>query len=81
MFNFSLQRLLAHFYTGAKDFIDFNAAYNKKKESYWQKLQVSLKCKLPRDLQVVEGQSATQLQVQQQALSHFWAFIKGLLMP
>lgn len=49
--------------------------------NYWHKLQISLKPKLPRDLQATEGQSAAEIQVQQQALSHFWAFIKGLLMP
>ncbi len=71
---------MAHFYSGSPDFIKFNTEF-KSKETYWQKLQVSLKSKLPRDLLELEGQSISQSQVQQQALSHFWAFIKGLLMP
>lgn len=49
--------------------------------SLWEKLQASLTPNLPRDLQSIEGQSMTQIQVQQQALSHFWAFLKGLLIP
>lgn len=49
--------------------------------SLWEKLQSSLTPNLPRDLQSIEGQSHTQVQVQQQALSHFWAFLKGLLIP
>lgn len=36
--------------------------------------------KLPKDLQTVEGQTLAQSQVQQQALAHFWAFIKGLIL-
>lgn len=74
------QRLLAHFYAASHDFIRFNEPF-KNNETFWQKLQISLKSKLPRDLLELEGQTPSQAQVQQQALSHFWAFIKGLLMP
>lgn len=48
--------------------------------SYWDKLQVSLKPNLPRDLQSQGGQSQGQAAVQEQALSHFWDFLKGLLL-
>lgn len=61
-----------------------NARKESKEESsisLWEKLQASLTPNLPRDLQSIEGQSMTQIQVQQQALSHFWAFLKGLLIP
>lgn len=56
----------------------------EEKESgitYWEKLQGSLRPNLPRDLQSIEGQSAAQTQVQEQALAHFWAFLRGLLIP
>lgn len=49
--------------------------------TYWAKLQASLTPNLPRDLQSNEGQTVEQAQVQQQALSHFWAFLRGLLIP
>lgn len=49
--------------------------------TYWDKLKQSLSPNLPRDLQVVDGQSLAAAQVQQQALQHFWAFLKGLLIP
>lgn len=57
---------------------------NQEKESgitYWEKLQGSLKPNLPRDLQSNDGQSVAQSQVQEQALAHFWAFLRGLLVP
>ena len=64
------------------DAMQFTAELGKGRSgSYWDKLQVSLKPNLPRDLQAAEGQSAAQVQVQQQALAHFWAFVKGLLVP
>lgn len=56
----------------------------QEKESgitYWEKLQGSLKPNLPRDLQSSDGQSVAQAQVQEQALAHFWAFLRGLLIP
>lgn len=49
--------------------------------TYWEKLQGSLKPNLPRDLQSSDGQSVAQAQVQEQALAHFWAFLRGLLIP
>lgn len=58
--------------------------FPEEKESgitYWEKLQGSLKPNLPRDLQSNDGQSAGQAQVQEQALAHFWAFLRGLLIP
>lgn len=58
--------------------------HEKDEESgitYWEKLQGSLKPNLPRDLQSNDGQSLAQAQVQEQALAHFWAFLRGLLIP
>lgn len=87
----TLQRLLAHFYAGAPDLVDFTSPYPPIVEgrtpstiyppgsTYWNKLQVSLRDKLPRDLQDVPDSGSEQAQVQQQALEHFWAFIKGLI--
>jgi len=49
------------------------------KTSYWEKLLESLKPNLPRDLQVVDGQSLAAAQVQQQALQAFFSFVKNLL--
>ena len=49
--------------------------------TFWDKLQASLKPNLPRDLQMTDGQSMAQMTVQQQALTHFWAFLRGLLIP
>lgn len=54
---------------------------NESGITYWEKLQGSLRPNLPRDLQSVEGQSEAQTQVQEQALAHFWAFLRGLLIP
>nr|XP_027200661.1 myosin-G heavy chain-like [Dermatophagoides pteronyssinus] len=70
--------LAAHFAVHQK-FIKFNDTYNGESTSYWNKLQESLKTKLPRDL--VEQQSqAVQNDIQQQALMHFWSFLKNLLL-
>ncbi|KAI1291908.1 MPN domain-containing protein [Halotydeus destructor] len=75
-------RLLAHFYVEGPDAIKFAEEFKENKSaltSYWEKLQESLAPNLPRDLQVTDGQSLQAAQVQQQALTHFWAFLKGLL--
>ncbi|RWS17346.1 MPN domain-containing protein-like protein [Dinothrombium tinctorium] len=72
-------RLLAHFYIESRDAVDFKAIF-KGDITYWEKLQISLQPNLPRDLQLTEGQTTAQAQVQQQALSHFWAFLKGLIL-
>lgn len=77
---FKKQRLLAHFYMDGVDAIHFKEQYKGDKSiTYWEKLQMSLQPNLPRDLQTMEGQTSAQSQVQQQALSHFWAFLKGLI--
>jgi len=67
-----------------EEFVSFTSSSSSGKKSktamtLWEKVQDSLTPNLPRDLQSTEGQSMTQIQVQQQALSHFWAFLKGLL--
>jgi hypothetical protein len=75
-------RLLAHFYVEGVDAIKFEDEFKSNRSAtYWEKLQESLTPNLPRDLQVVESQSLAAAQVQQQALSHFWSFLRGLLMP
>lgn len=51
-----------------------------KSVSYWEKLKISLQPSLPKDLQIAEDMNEQQVQLQQQALSHFWAFLKGLLL-
>ncbi|XP_015792822.1 MPN domain-containing protein [Tetranychus urticae] len=73
-------RLLAHYYIEGPDAIKFEEDYRKDK-TYWHKLQSSLKPFLPRDLTTTVNQTQAQTQVQQQALSHFWAFLKGLIIP
>lgn len=51
---------------------------NSSSVTYWAKLQASLTPNLPRDLQSHNGQREAS-QVQQQAIAHFWAFLRGLL--
>ncbi|XP_053204278.1 MPN domain-containing protein-like [Panonychus citri] len=74
-------RLLAHYYIDGPDAIKFSDNYSTKEKTFWHKLQASLKPFLPRDLTTTVNQTPAQTQVQQQALSHFWAFLKGLLLP
>jgi thiol:disulfide interchange protein len=51
-----------------------------KHVSLWDKLKLSLQPNLPKDLQIGEEMNEQQVLLQQQALSHFWAFLKGLLL-
>ncbi|KAH7645009.1 mpn domain-containing protein-like protein 2 [Dermatophagoides farinae] len=72
-------RILAAHFAVHQKFIKFNDTFQGESTSYWNKLQESLKTKLPRDL--VETQSqAVQNDIQQQALMHFWSFLKNLLL-
>lgn len=81
-FSLSLQRLLAHFYADASDAVKFlDDSEKDQRTSFWDQLKQSLTPNLPRDLQAAEGQALAQVQVQQQALAHFWAFVSGLLVP
>ncbi|XP_023227497.1 MPN domain-containing protein-like [Centruroides sculpturatus] len=68
-------RLLADFYRGAPDAINFSHNYCQNGITYWEKLRSSLSTKLPRDLQVSGNQSIAQMQ----AVTHFWSFLKGLV--
>ncbi|KAI7690921.1 MPN domain-containing protein [Sarcoptes scabiei] len=71
-------RIMASHFSSNKNFIKFNDDFDTD-HSYWDKLKESLRSKLPRDL--VEQQSQTvQNDIQQQALMHFWSFLKNLLL-
>ncbi|XP_074605480.1 MPN domain-containing protein [Brevipalpus obovatus] len=73
-------RLLAHYYTDGPDSVKFTEIFRDGLTN-WEKLQYSLQPNLPRDLTHTSShQNPTQIQVQQQALSHFWAFLKGLIL-
>ncbi|KFM78376.1 hypothetical protein X975_20977, partial [Stegodyphus mimosarum] len=68
-------RLISEYYRSTGEAIDFNADLAGS-GSYWEKLQTSLRTKLPRDLMVTGAQSTAQAQ----AVTHFWDFLKGLIM-
>ncbi|KAF8773647.1 MPN domain-containing protein like [Argiope bruennichi] len=69
-------RLISEYYRSTGEALDFNANYSNGTGSYWEKLQSSLRTKLPRDLMVTGAQSTAQAQ----AVTHFWDFLKGLIM-
>lgn len=59
-------------------FIKFREEF-RFETSYWDKVYASLRDKLPRDL--IENHAQTvQNDIQQQALTHFWTFLKTLLL-
>ncbi|CAL1269832.1 unnamed protein product [Larinioides sclopetarius] len=69
-------RLISEYYRSTGEALDFNANFSSGAGSYWEKLQSSLRTKLPRDLMVTGAQSTAQAQ----AVTHFWDFLKGLIM-
>ena len=72
-----MQRLISEYYRSTGEAIDFNAEVQAPGGgTYWEKLQTSLRTKLPRDLMVTGAQSTAQAQ----AVTHFWDFLKGLIM-
>ena len=78
---FHQQRMLATHLASNDKFVKFNDLYRgTEHRTYWNKLQESLKTKLPRDLTELDGAASEQaIIVQQQALMHFWTFLKSLL--
>ncbi|GFT58210.1 MPN domain-containing protein [Nephila pilipes] len=70
-------RLISEYYRSTGEALDFNNCFaNQGSGTYWEKLQSSLRTKLPRDLMVTGAQSTAQAQ----AVTHFWDFLKGLIM-
>lgn len=70
-------RLISEYYRSTGEAIDFNAeSPPTTAATHWEKLQTSLRTKLPRDLMVTGAQSTAQAQ----AVTHFWDFLKGLIM-
>ncbi|GFQ72333.1 MPN domain-containing protein [Trichonephila clavata] len=70
-------RLISEYYRSTGEALDFNTSFaNQGSSTYWEKLQSSLRTKLPRDLMVTGAQSTAQAQ----AVTHFWDFLKGLIM-
>ncbi|XP_015910792.1 MPN domain-containing protein isoform X4 [Parasteatoda tepidariorum] len=71
-------RLISEYYRSTGEAIDFNVDLGTPQAggSHWEKLQSSLRTKLPRDLMVTGAQSTAQAQ----AVTHFWDFLKGLIM-
>ncbi|GFS30494.1 MPN domain-containing protein [Trichonephila inaurata madagascariensis] len=70
-------RLISEYYRSTGEALDFNNSFaNQGSSTYWEKLQSSLRTKLPRDLMVTGAQSTAQAQ----AVTHFWDFLKGLIM-
>ena len=82
-----MQRLLAHFYSDGADAVRFSEDVDSERKgvSFWEKLKHSLSKNLPKDLMELHetrsaaGQTLAQVQMQQKALAHFWAFLSGLL--
>lgn len=70
-------RLLATHLNTRKEFIQFNSQF-REDLTYWDKLYESIKRKLPCDLMEPNSQ-AMQADIQQQALMHFWTFLRSLL--
>ncbi|GFT14351.1 MPN domain-containing protein [Trichonephila clavipes] len=71
------ERLISEYYRSTGEALDFNNSFaNQGTSTYWEKLQSSLRTKLPRDLMVTGAQSTAQAQ----AVTHFWDFLKGLIM-
>ncbi|UYV71603.1 MPND [Cordylochernes scorpioides] len=68
-------RLLSDYYRGATDAIHFTVPFQQGL-SHWEKLKCSLRSKLPRDLQPLGSPSSAQAQ----AVTHFWDFLKGLIL-
>ena len=77
MYKYLLQRMLATHYAAKSKFVNFNEKY-RSEVTFWEKLQASLKPRLPRDL-IVSEELTEQNQIQMQALAHFWTFLKSLL--
>ncbi|GIY22590.1 hypothetical protein CEXT_436601 [Caerostris extrusa] len=69
-------RLISEYYRSTGEALDFNSSFSTGSGTFWEKLQSSLRTKLPRDLMVTGTQSTAQAQ----AVTHFWDFLKGLIM-
>ena len=72
------QRLLATSLVQHEKFVLFREEF-RPDTTFWDKMHASLKDKLPRDLIEVHAQTM-QNDIQQQALTHFWTFLKTLLL-
>ncbi|XP_054716920.1 MPN domain-containing protein-like [Uloborus diversus] len=70
-------RLISEYYRSTGEALDFNSELSSQAGgSHWEKLQTSLRTKLPRDLMVTGAQSTAQAQ----AVTHFWDFLKESLL-
>jgi len=79
LYFFVLQKLIASHYKGYGSLIHFSKDYDSGL-TYKDKLQQSLQNKLPMDL-INFQEDDDQVDVQVQALQHFWTFVCNLVAP